>query len=172
MNRCFKRFSSLAFATILAAAVSQPAAAMPNDVGNRPERLPRTVTLTRAELLDKIKGGWAAQTIGVTYGTPTEFRYTSGMIGDDVVIPWGDPDYVRNTMINAAGAYDDIYMDLTFVEVMERLGIDAPADSMAVAFAYADYPLWHANQAARYNILYGTMPPASGHCATTPMPTT
>ena len=108
MNRCFKRFSALAFATILAAAVSQPAAAMPNDVGNRPERLPRTVTLTRAELLDKIKGGWAAQTIGVTYGTPTEFRYTSGMIGDDVAIPWGDPDYVRNTMINAAGAYDDI----------------------------------------------------------------
>ena len=168
MNRCFKRFSSLAFATILAAAVSQPAAAMPNDVGNRPERLPRTVTLTRAELLDKIKGGWAAQTIGVTYGTPTEFRYTSGMIGDDVVIPWGDSDYVRNTMINAAGAYDDIYMDLTFVEVMERLGIDAPADSMAVAFAYAGYPLWHANQAARYNILYGTMPPASGHWRNNP----
>ena len=34
-----------------------------------------TVKLTRAELLDKIKGGWAGQTIGCTYGGPTEFKY-------------------------------------------------------------------------------------------------
>ena len=130
--------------------------------------LPRTVTMTRAELLDKIKGGWAGQTIGVTYGGPTEFRHTEGFIGDEVEIPWGDPDYVRTTMLNAAGVYDDIYMDLTFVAVIDRLGIDAPADSMAMAFAHADYPLWHANQAARYNILNGMMPPASGHWRNNP----
>ena len=53
-------------------------------------------------------------------------------------------------------------MDLTFVEVFERLGIDAPVDSLAMAFANAPYPLWHANQAARYNILNGIMPPLSG----------
>lgn len=87
---------------------------------------PRTVTMTRAELFDKIKGGWAGQTIGVTYGGPTEFRHTEGFIGDEVEIPWGDPDYVRTTMLNAAGVYDDIYMDLTFVAVIDRLGIDAP----------------------------------------------
>jgi hypothetical protein len=54
-------------------------------------------------------------------------------------------------------------MDLTFVDVMERHGIDAPADSFAQAFARAGYVLWHANQAARYNILNGIRPPASGH---------
>jgi hypothetical protein len=53
-------------------------------------------------------------------------------------------------------------MDLTFVDVFEKEGLDAPAKSHALAFANADYMLWHANQAARYNILNGIMPPASG----------
>ena len=30
--------------------------------------------LSRAELRDKIRGGWAGQMIGVSYGAPTEFR--------------------------------------------------------------------------------------------------
>jgi hypothetical protein len=59
-------------------------------------------------------------------------------------------------------------MDLTFVDVFDRLGLDAPADSFALAFAHAGYQLWHANQAARYNILQGTMPPASGHWLNNP----
>ncbi|MDE7142448.1 MAG: hypothetical protein K2O33_06130 [Muribaculaceae bacterium] len=33
-----------------------------------------TVSLSREQLLDKIKGGWAGQTIGSTYGGPTEFK--------------------------------------------------------------------------------------------------
>ena len=49
--------------------------------------------------------------------------------------------------------YDDIYMDLTFVDVFEKKGLDAPVKDFAEAFAQAEYPLWHANQAARYNIL-------------------
>ena len=43
-----------------------------------------TKTLTREQLLDKIKGGWAAQTFGCTYGGPTEFRYNGCMIPDSV----------------------------------------------------------------------------------------
>ena len=35
---------------------------------------PGTVTLKKDVLMDKIKGGWAGQTIGCTYGGPTEFR--------------------------------------------------------------------------------------------------
>ena len=53
-------------------------------------------------------------------------------------------------------------MDLTFVGVFDRLGLDAPADSFALAFARARYGLWHANRAGRYNVLHGIMPPASG----------
>lgn len=127
------------------------------------QKIPSKLKLTPEELMNKIKGGWAGQTIGVTYGGPTEFRYQSKMIPDDVQVPWGDADYVLNTMTKSPGLYDDIYMDLTFVEVFERLGVDAPVDSLAMAFAHAGYPLWHANQAARYNILNGIMPPQSGH---------
>jgi len=64
--------------------------------------------------------------------------------------------------------YDDVYMDLTFVEVMNKAGVDAPADSFALAFANSTYKLWHANQNARYNILKGIMPPASGFWANNP----
>ncbi len=32
------------------------------------------VTISPAELMDKIKGGWAGQAIGVCYGLPTESR--------------------------------------------------------------------------------------------------
>lgn len=127
------------------------------------QKIPSKLKLTPEELMNKIKGGWAGQTIGVTYGGPTEFRYQSKMIPDDVQVPWGDADYVLNTMTKSPGLYDDIYMDLTFVEVFERLGVDAPVDSLAMAFAHAGYPLWHANQAARYNILNGIMSPQSGH---------
>ena len=59
-------------------------------------------------------------------------------------------------------------MDLTFVDVFDRLGLDAPVDSFAMAFATAGYTLWHANQSARYNILQGIMPPASGHWLNNP----
>lgn len=119
-------------------------------------------TLTKAELQDKIKGGWAGQVIGCTYGGPTEFRYKSMMIPDSVVIPW-DGERCLWYYQNAPGLYDDVYMDLTFVDVFEKEGLDAPAKSHALAFANAAYNLWHANQAARYNILNGIMPPESGH---------
>lgn len=125
-------------------------------------KIPSKLKLTPDELMNKIKGGWAGQTIGVTYGGPTEFKYCDRMMSDEDKVPWGDIDYIYNTMIDNPGLYDDIYMDLTFVEVFERLGLDAPVDSLAMAFAHADYSLWHANQAARYNILNGIMPPLSG----------
>lgn len=118
--------------------------------------------LTKAELQDKIKGGWAGQVIGCTFGGPTEFRFTGTMINDYQSIRWNE-----NSCLwyyeNSPGLYDDIYMDLTFVDVFEKEGLDAPAKSHALAFANADYKLWHANQAARYNILNGIMPPESGN---------
>lgn len=116
---------------------------------------------------DKIKGGWAGQTIGCTYGGPTEFKYKGGLISDNAPIIWYD-DYIYDTFIEDPGLYDDVYMDLTFLEIMNAEGIDAPAESYALAFAHADYKLWHANQAARYNILNGIMPPASGHWMNNP----
>lgn len=125
------------------------------------------VKLTKAELQDKIKGGWAGQTIGVTFGGPTEFRYRGTFIQDYENLAWYDG-YIKSTMVHNPHLYDDIYMDLTFVEVYDRVGMDAPVDSFANAFANASYSLWHANQAARYNILTGIKAPESGHWKNNP----
>jgi hypothetical protein len=125
------------------------------------------VVLSKEVLQDKIKGAWAAQTIGVTYGGPMEFRYQKKMIPDSVVIPWSDTT-LNHWMTQIPGLYDDIYMDLTFVEVMEKEGIDAPASAHAAAYAKAKYWLWHANQQGRYNILHGIVSPESGHWKNNP----
>ena len=112
-------------------------------------------------------GGWAGQTIGVTFGGPYEFRFNGSFIQDYQPLVWKDG-LLKNNMINNAGLYDDLYMDLTFVDVLERDGFDAPVDSFANAFAHADYKLWHANQAARYNILNGIKAPQSGYWMNNP----
>lgn len=131
------------------------------------EKESETLTISRAELIDKIKGGWAGQTIACTYGGPTEFAYPGTMIDDSVEIKWPDH-YIKWYFENGGGLYDDVYMDLTFLDVFDRLGLDAPADSFAHAFATAPYPLWHANQAARYNILRGLKAPATGYWKNNP----
>lgn len=38
--------------------------------------VPAEFTISKEKLMDKIKGGWAGQTIGCTYGGPTEFKYS------------------------------------------------------------------------------------------------
>ncbi|HEY8511360.1 MAG TPA: ADP-ribosylglycohydrolase family protein [Cyclobacteriaceae bacterium] len=129
--------------------------------------LPDQVTMSRADLQDKIKGGWAGQVIGVTFGGPTEFRFEGTMINDYQPIVWYDG-YIKKTMEEVPGLYDDLYMDLTFVDVFEREGLDAPIESHAKAYANAEYVLWHANQAGRYNVLNGIMPPESGHWLNNP----
>jgi hypothetical protein len=123
--------------------------------------------LTRTVLADKIKGGWAGQTIGCTYGGPTEFRYKGSFIPGTQPIPWTETSIV-DAYGRSPGLYDDVYMDLTFVDVFEKQGLDAPAAALAKAFAEAPYPLWHANQMARSNILRGLAPPESGHWLNNP----
>lgn len=125
------------------------------------------VTMSHETLKDKIMGAWALQTIGVTYGGPTEFRYRKAIIPDSVDIVWNDT-LMYHWMTRIPGLYDDIYMDLTFVDVFEKEGLDAPATAHGQAYANASYWLWHANQQGRYNILNGIDPPASGHWLNNP----
>lgn len=126
-----------------------------------------TITLTKAVLQDKIKGGWAGQLIGCTFGGPTEFKFNGTMMNDYQPIPWYDG-YIKKTMLETPGLYDDLYMDLTFVDVFEKKGLDAPVSEHANAFANAEYKLWHANQVGRYNILNGMKAPESGHWLNNP----
>jgi len=127
----------------------------------------KTIQFTKEKLLDKIKGGWAGQTIGVTFGGPYEFRFSGSFIGDYQPLLWYDG-YLKKTMTENPGLYDDLYMDLTFVDVFEKYGLNAPVDSFSNAYAKAGYMLWHANQAGRYNILNGIKAPASGHWLNNP----
>ena len=126
-----------------------------------------SANISNEVLMDKIKGGWAGQAIGCTFGGPTEFRYQGCTIPDSVKIEWPEH-HMKWFFDNAPGLYDDVYMDLTFVNVFDKYGLHAPVDSFATAFAYAPYPLWHANWQARTNILKGIMPPESGHWKNNP----
>jgi ADP-ribosylglycohydrolase len=125
------------------------------------EAIPAMVRISPELLKDKIMGGWAGQTIGVTFGGPYEFRFDGSFIQDYQPLLWYDG-YIKKTMLENPGLYDDLYMDLTFVDVFRRNGLDAPLDSFAHAFANAGYMLWHANQSARYNILHGIRPSVAG----------
>lgn len=84
-----------------------------NHSGNS-SRLPESVTMSKEVLLDKIKGGWAGQTIGCSYGGPTEFDFKGGMITNYTPIPWPDG-YIKWWYETSPSLYDDVYMDLTFV---------------------------------------------------------
>lgn len=127
----------------------------------------QNVNIPLSVIKDKIKGGWAGQTIGVTFGGPHEFRFNGTFIQDYQPLEWNDG-MIRDALLNNPGLYDDVYMDLTFVETFEKYGLEAPVDSFASAYAHAGYMLWHANQAGRYNILNGIRPPASGHWLNNP----
>ena len=125
------------------------------------------VTMSTDTLLDKIMGGWAGQTIGVVYGAPTEFKHQGTLIPDNQPISWGEG-YVKHWWDRKPGLFDDVYNDLTFAEAFEQLGLDCSQEELAKRFAYAPYHLAHANQAGRYNVRQGIMPPASGNWLNNP----
>ena len=125
------------------------------------------VTMSTDTLLDKIMGGWAGQTIGVVYGAPTEFKHQGTLIPDNQPISWGEG-YVKHWWIRKPGLFDDVYNDLTFAEAFEQLGLDCSSEDLAMRFAYAPYHLAHANQAGRYNVRQGIMPPESGNWLNNP----
>ncbi len=137
------------------------------NAGSNNDQPATATTFTRSQLQDKIKGGWAGQTIGVVYGAPVEFKYQGSIIPDYQNIPWREG-YVKYWWDKKPGLFDDIYTDLNFVNVFEKYGLDVPMDTIANHWAGTAYHLAHANQASRYNILKGIMPPKSGYWKNNP----
>ena len=111
--------------------------------------------MSRAVLEDKVRGGWAGQMIGVAFGAPTEFR-SNGKI-NEAELKW-TPDMLANTIHQ-----DDLYVEMTFAEVMDRLGLDATTEQYGEMFRDSKYSLWHANAGARRNLNRGIKAPLSGH---------
>ncbi len=111
--------------------------------------------LSRAQLRDKIEGGWAGQMIGVSYGAPTEFTSLAKII--EGPLPSWTVDRVSNSL-----QQDDLYVDMTFAKVLDDKGLDATTEDFAALFQNARYSLWHANLAARRNIRRGVPASLSG----------
>jgi len=111
--------------------------------------------LSRAVLEDKVRGGWAGQMIGVAYGAPTEFQWNGKIIEGD--IEW-TPEQVAGTIDQ-----DDLYVEMTFAEVMDTVGLDATTEQYGDMFRDSEYRLWHANAGARRNLNRGIKAPMSGH---------
>ena len=111
--------------------------------------------ITLAEFEDKVRGGWAGQMIGVTYGAPTEFRFLQ-KINEE-------PRNWKPEELAGALDQDDLYVEMTFSDVMDRKGLDATADEYGEAFKDSKYHLWHANLAARRALLRGVKGSMSGN---------
>jgi len=133
---------------LLACLLVAPAGAAP-----KTKSAPRHLSL--AALGDKIRGGWAGQMIGVSYGAPTEFRAQGKILEGE--LKWS-PDRVSNAIHQ-----DVLYVEMTFAKVMDTLGLNARSADYGAAFQTSKYGLWHANAAARRMLNLGVKAPRSGH---------
>ncbi|MCC6795182.1 MAG: ADP-ribosylglycohydrolase family protein [Candidatus Hydrogenedentes bacterium] len=115
-----------------------------------------TVTLSKEKFLDKCKGAWAGQMIGVCYGAPYEFRSNAKPITDPLR-DW------KSEFVEGAIDQDDCYVEMTFLKTIEDHGLNVTYEQAGKAFAASQYPLWHANYYGRENCRRGVMPPMSGH---------
>jgi hypothetical protein len=115
--------------------------------------------LSRAVLVDKIRGGWAGQMIGVSYGAPTEFRSNGKIIEGNLrnYLDW-TPARLENALDQ-----DDLYVEMTFAEVMDTAGLEATSEQYGEMFKSSQYQLWHANAGARRLLNQGIKAPMSGH---------
>ena len=113
----------------------------------------KKLELSKSELADKIKGGWAGQIIGCTYGGPTEWKYQHRTMPDSEKIKWDENRPITSTIFG--GLYDDLYLDITFMDVFERFGFDAPRAEFQKAVGESTYELWAANRALRFAWLDG-----------------
>ena len=112
--------------------------------------------ITLDALKDKVRGGWAGQMIGVSYGFPTEFSYREKIIPEDELPEW------RPEMVREALQQDDLYVELTFAQVLDEVGLRASSEDFGALFRDAKYPLWHANLSARRALRRGVSAKLSG----------
>src|SRR4026208_529883 len=91
------------------------------------EAAPSRRLLWRAALEDKVRGGWAGQMIGVSFGAPTEFRSNAKIL--EGPLPKWRPNRVENAIDQ-----DDLYVEMTFAAVMDHQGLDATSEQYGEAF--------------------------------------
>ena len=115
----------------------------------------QTVRLPKQVYVDKCKGAWVGQMIGVCYGAQYEFK-TMAAIMEDPIEPW------RPERIRGAIGQDDCYVEMTWLAALYEYGLDITHEQAGRAFADTKYGLAHANYFGRENVRKGIMPPLSG----------
>lgn len=112
--------------------------------------------ITVEEYQSKMKAGWLGQMAGVGWGAPTEFRFNSMIIPEEMVPEW-EPHMINQQY------QDDIYVEMTFLRTLEEYGFDVSIRQAGIDFANSKYQLWHANLCGRDNLRQGIASPFSGH---------
>src|SRR5574344_309801 len=133
---------------VLAAAVSALACGCAT-VGER--------TLSVEDYRDKMAGAWIGQSVGVAYGAPTEFKCTAELVPESMLPEW------KPEMVNGTFSQDDLYVEMTFLDTLDRRGIDVTAREAGIDFANSRYRLWCANWNGRNNLRSGLAPTACSH---------
>ena len=115
------------------------------------------VEIPEKELYDKLVGGWIGQMVGVSWAASTEFKWQGKIIPEEDFPVW------TPSMINSAFGQDDLYVEIPFIDAMKENGAFCDVKYMVEKFRDSTFSLWHANKAARDNLLAGVEYPYSGH---------
>ncbi|MDD2957132.1 MAG: ADP-ribosylglycohydrolase family protein [Lachnospiraceae bacterium] len=125
-----------------------------------------TITMSEDEIMNRMKGGWAGEMAGVTWGAPTEFynfRQFFEIDPDMTIIPEDlVPEWTPET-VNDAFSQDDLYVDTTFLDCLKENGPYTDWSVYGKYFGESEYRLWHANKWGRDNVRAGIEAPWSGH---------
>ena len=113
-----------------------------------------------ADFRDRMAGAWIGQSVGVSYGWPTEFKFCGKLIPPEKMPPKWTPETINETF-----AQDDLYVEMTFLDTLDRRGIGVSSRLAGIDFANSTYRLWCANMKGRNNLRHGIAPPWSGHPA-------
>ena len=118
--------------------------------------------ISMSEYRDRMEAAWLGQIAGVAWGWPTEFKFCGELVPEDFAGLKGE---WEPQMINEGFDQDDIYVEMTFLQMLDRLGYKTSSRRLGIEFANTSYRLWHANFFGRNNLRLGIAPPASGHPA-------
>lgn len=104
------------------------------------------------ELKNKIKGCWSGKSIGGTLGAPVEwFRQVNDI--------YDFPEEIKGKSL----PNDDLDLQLLWLWVLEKNGIDVSSQTLADAFSVFVTPHWSEYGTCKANMKLGLMPPLCGY---------
>jgi hypothetical protein len=116
------------------------------------------------EYKDKMRAGWIGQMVGVAWSAPTEFKFCGRIISIDekTGLPERMEPLTQNT-VNQSFSQDDLYVEMIFLESLEKYGLGVSRRQAGIDFANAKPRLYCANAIGQGNTRLGIAPPWSGH---------